>query len=936
MRVHARASSVVLSLMCALWACGNRANVTPPIYAPLPAPDVDQEAAPAHGRLPADTHPLAYSLRLELDPKQTSYRGSVAIELQLDRPRESLWLHSRGPRVRAARVARGDADSLPAQLESVGDSGLAALRFRQPVGPGAVRLELEFDADFGQRLTGLYRVESGGDAYAFTQFEPTSAREAFPCFDEPRFKTPFELSVVAPAGLTVVANTRQTSESALADGRVERRFARTEKLPTYLVALAAGPLDLVSAPALAASEERARTLPLGGVAVKGRGPDLAYALRETPKLLLPLERYFGVEYPYDKLDLIAVPDFGAGAMENAGAITFRDTLLLIREDASEGQLRRFAYVNAHELAHQWFGNLVTMPWWDDVWLNESFATWMGTRVVEEAYPEYKAKLGELTSTQGAMEVDSQAAARQIRQPIESDHDIENAFDAITYAKGGAVLSMFERFLGPEAFRAGLRLYMARHRFGSATAQDLVAALAEAAQKPEVGPAFFSFLEQPGVPLIEARVSCASGVSELSLTQSRYAPVGSALAQGSVWQIPVCVRFGQARGAEPAEQCTLLRERTTSVRLASEACPDWLLPNSQAAGYYRWALEPHALDALVSAHQTLAEAEQISLVHNLFAGLRSAKLGADRAFAAAEQLSAIPSRVVLEQVLGMFGFAREHLLRPEQLPSYRASIARIVKPRYAALGLSPKAGQSPNGEEKLLRSSLVRALAFEAKDPALLRELAALGRAQLAHSAASARPARTSPALARLPPELIDAAFSAALREGGAALLTQAADKLFAENEGIARARLLSAISTLDRPELSEQVLNLSLDARLRTNERLGPLFGQAGREETRAAAYAWVKRNYDAFVAVLSEHQSSALIGVGAGFCSEDMTRDVEAFFAPRAPKLAGGPRDLAMTLESIRLCAALEQAQGEKARAFFTTTGERAARAGTAKPARR
>jgi alanyl aminopeptidase len=306
------------------------------------------------------------------------------------------------------------------------------------------------------------------------------------------------------------------------------------------------------------------------------------------------------------------------------------------------------------------------------------------------------------------------------------------------------------------------------------------------------------------------------------------------------------------------------------------------------------------------------------------------LDADRALSAAEQLSAIPSRLVLEQVLGMFAFARDKL-RPENMPSYRAAIARIVKPRFAALGLLPKAGQSPTGEEKLLRSSLVRALAFEAKDPALLRELSALGRAQLAAppngSARSPHASRAKAALAELPSELIDAALSVALREGDAARLAQAAEKLFTEHDGVARGRLLSAISSIDRPELTEQVLNLSLDPRLRTNERLGPLYGQTGREETRAAAYAWVKQHFDAFVAVLSEHQRSALIGASAGFCSEEMTRDVQAFFEPRAPKLVGGPRELAMTLESIRLCAALEKAQGDKVRAYFAGASEKPAR---------
>jgi alanyl aminopeptidase len=905
----------LLLLACSLCACGGKERLTAPIYAPLPAAETDPEGTPLNGRLPRDTHPLGYRLRFELDPTQASYRGSVAIEMTLDRPRESLWLHNRGPRILAARVLRPGAENLPAVLETMSESGLSALRLKQPVGPGVVQLELEFEAEFGKRLTGLYRVETQGDAYAFTQFEPTSAREAFPCLDEPRFKTPFEVSVVTAPGLQVIANTRQIGAVDLADGRRELRFAPTEKLPTYLVALAVGPLDISSAPTMAASDVRTRALPLGGAAVRGRGPDLAYALRETPKLLLALERYFGIEYPYDKLDLIAVPDFGAGAMENAGAITFRDSLLLIREDASEGQLRRLAYVNAHELAHQWFGNLVTMPWWDDVWLNESFATWMGTRVVEEVYPEYKAKLSELGFTQGAMEVDSQAAARQIRQPIESDHDIENAFDAITYAKGGAVLSMFERFLGEEAFRAGLSLYMARHRFGNATAQDLVAALAEAAHKPEVTPAFFSFLEQPGVPLVEARALCTGETTELSLSQVRYAPVGSNLARDKIWQIPVCVRFAEQAGAQPKEQCVLLRDKTASVRLASARCPSWLLPNSQAAGYYRWTLEPAALEALVSAHRALSESEQISLVHNLLAAMRSADLGAEHALASAERLASLPSRLVLDQILSMFAFVRERFLGEEGMPGYRALIGRLVKPRYQQLGLLPKAGEQLTGEQKLLRSSVVRALAFEAKDPALLRQLAALGRVHLGSAARAKQPP--------LPPELIDAALSAALREADEGLLTRAIEQLFAETDGSARGRLLSAISTLDRPALSEQVLNLSLDPRLRTNERLAPLFGQSARKETRAAAYAWLKLHFDAFVAVLGEHHRAEVIGVTAGFCSEDMARDVEAFFGERAPRLPGGPRELAMTLEGIRLCVALDQAQGDRARSFFVAKGD-------------
>jgi alanyl aminopeptidase len=891
------------------WACGGRKEqLTPPIYAPLPAPAADLEGPPRDGRLPADVQPLRYALWLEVLPDQTSYRGRVAIDLELERPRESLWFHSKGARISEARVARPGAEPLPGQVEQVNEAGLSALRLRQPVGPGKVTLELSFEADFGTRLTGLYRVESEGKGYAFTQFEAISAREAFPCLDEPRFKTPFELRLVVAEGARAIANTRELEARALGEGKREVRFAPTETLPTYLVALAVGPLDIVEAPALPPSAVRDHPLPLRGVAVAGRGPDLKAALEQTPRLLLELEDYFGIAYPYDKLDLIAVPDFGAGAMENAGAITFRDTLLLMRADASENQKRRLAYVNAHELAHQWFGNLVTMPWWDDVWLNESFATWMGTRVVDKVLPEYQAKLSELNSTLYAMDVDSQAAARKIHQPIESDHDIENAFDAITYAKGGGVLSMFERYLGADTFRAGLRLYMARHRFGSATAQDLVRALAEASGKPALPTAFNSFLDQAGVPLLSVTPSCREGKAEVALAQQRYAPIGSSIERARSWQIPACLRFPGASGS--AEQCLLLTDKEARVALEGASCPAWIMPNSEAAGYYRFALDAPALDALVAARATLSEAELITLANNLMAGMDAGSVRAEQALAGMITLSDRSSRLVLDQVLGALFDARDKLLSEAELAHYRARVAQVAGPVYRKLGLFPPAGAEVSGEEKLLRAQAVRALGLEARDPELYAELARLGRARLE--------LETHPRALELPSELIDVALTAALRQGDDSVLARAKEKLVADADGTVRARLLTGIAGLDQPARTGAVLALALDPRLRVNERLPLVFGQMARTETRRAAFDWLKANEQGLSTALSQRHQADVIASVAGFCDEATAQEVEAYFGPRAEKIPGGPRELQLALERIRLCAALRAAQGESARAYF------------------
>lgn len=892
----------------AVLGCGGpKPQVTPPIQAAVPAPDPDAEIVRS-GRLPVDTFPLAYRVELELDPDKPGYAGSVVIDVQLDRPRESIWLHSRGARVGAVSVAREQAEPLTGKLEQVGDSGLSAVRLQQPVGPGRVRITLPFAADFGARLTGVYKAQAAGVPYVFTQFEPISAREAFPCFDEPRFKTPYDMVLRVPKELAVVANTRELSSKELDSGLREVQFATTEKLPSYLVAFAVGPFDVIGSASLGRHVVRDKELALRGFAARGRGSELTFALRETPPLVVWLENYFGIAYPYDKLDLIAVPDFGAGAMENAGAITFRDTYLLVSEDAPEQQKRTLGYVNAHELAHQWFGNLVTMPWWDDIWLNEAFATWMGTRAIQGVHPEYEPELGALSSTHGAMEVDSRTSARKIRQPIESDHDIENAFDAITYSKGAAVLSMFERYLGGDEFQAGLRRYMERFRFGNATARDLVRTLAEVSQEGALETAFFSFLEQPGVPQLQVKLDCSSTPAALEIEQSRYVPLGTSAQTQSLWQVPFCARFGYREGIR--EQCALLSEEKTRLPLDGKSCPQWVMPNAGAQGYYRWALADDALDALVARRSDLSTPEQMSLASNVAAALRAGSIDAARALDAQSALAASPKRHVMESALKTHWLARE-LLDDASLPAFRASIAKMLRPAYVRLGLLPRPGAQVSGDEKLARASVLRALFGLAEDPVVTRELIKLGTPLLTRAEATRGGAK-------LPSELVELALTAALRSGGADAFDQAETQLAAATDGITRSRLLTAMAYVRDPVLGERALMLGLDARLRTNERLIPLFGQLAQPETRERAFAWLRAHYDALSAQLGAHGGNDVISATGAFCSEDKAREVEAFFGPKSPHIAGGPRELLMTLESIRSCAALASKYAEPVRALY------------------
>ena len=379
-----------------------------------------------------------------------------------------------------------------------------ALRFPHPLPPGPVTLRLEFrGTQFTQEDSGIFRQQSGGDWYAFTQFEETDARRAFPCVDEPSAKIPWELTLRVPTTLTAVANTPMVSETPAADGMKDVKFRQTRPLPSYLVAFGVGPFEIKEARPFGKKH-----VPLRFVVPRGRGAETRYAASVTPRIVGLLEDYFGMAYPYDKLDVLPIPfTVQFGAMENVGLVTFREALVLAPTEQDRVQRRRqYALVAAHEFAHQWFGDLVTAAWWDDIWLNEAFATWMETKIIDRWAPAWGMAAERVEHRNGAAEADALVNSRVIRQPVNSDNDVKNAVDAITYSKGAAVLRMFEQWVGPETFRRGIQQYVRTHADGNATAKDFLASISQAAGR-DVAPAFNTFLDHPGVPRVQASVRC---------------------------------------------------------------------------------------------------------------------------------------------------------------------------------------------------------------------------------------------------------------------------------------------------------------------------------------------------------------------------------------------------------------------------------------------
>ena len=876
--ITTRAALCVAAFCLTSAACGG---------AKEPARTTPTVSEPPEGRLPDGVRPTAYRLSLTIVPEQKTFSGTAIVGIELDEPSTTIWMHGQGLTVTAITASHATS-RIPATWEQHTTDGVARVELEEALPAGRSSLHIEYTAAFDTPLRGLYRVESGGQAYAFTQFESISARLAFPCFDEPRFKTPFDVTLTIPADQIAAANTPVDRAIRLPDGLQRINFMPTPALPTYLVAWTVGPLEVVSGPTIPPSEGRPFPIPLRGIAARGQGEQLSYALDRTGAFVKVLEDYFGIPYPYRKLDLVAVPDFSAGAMENAGLITFREWLLLIDEErATETQRRVFAYVLAHELAHQWFGNLVTMPWWDDIWLNEAFATWMGNKVVQTLHPEYRSDLGSLASAHRAMGLDSLTSARSIQQPVESNHDIKNAFSPITYEKGGAVLTMFERWMGADTFRNAIRLYLRRHQGRTATSGDLLAALDEVSDD-DVTPPFLTFLTQPGVPLVSgAAESCADGARRVQLTQERYFPIGSTGEAEQVWQIPLCVRH------ETGTTCGSLDGAEEHIDLPG--CPSWWMPNENGAGYFRFSMSPADWTNLrTKGFATLSDRGRMAVADSVEAAFDRGVMGVESLLPWFPSFVRSPLRQVAGAPMGPLRFMIHNAAPPELRGTVTSYATRLYRKRYKQLGWRARPGDS--SDTKLLREAVIRFMVMDVRNKDARARASRLGKAYVGY--------RTKAKLTVVDPQLAGLVLATAVQESGEGLFEHLLGLLESSTDATARGRILSALGHAEDPVLSARALDLTLDPRLRVNEIGHLLRAQFQNPRTREPAWAWFTDHFDELSARFGASQVGRIPWHTASFCSEEAAAEVQHFFEPRVAKLTGGPRNLAGAVEAISLCA--------------------------------
>lgn len=892
----------LLALLC---ACAKHAAspvaTTPhatPATAAAPAATVAETPyapEPPTLRLPATVAPTHYAVELHLDPSQTTFAGTVDIDVDVKEPTRVIWLHAKEITVQGAKLGDTALEARPATNEFLPLVAKEALR------AGKARLRIDYQGKISDRETdGIFRQKSGDDWYAFTQFEATDARRAFPCFDEPSFKVPWQLTIHAPKGTVAVANTQVAGQTPGERGGTIFRFNETKPLPSYLVAFAVGPIEAVDA------GKTKGGVPLRILVPRGRGDEAAYAAKVTVEIVNALEDYFGVPFPYEKLDSIFIPrTVGFGAMENPGLITYTEGIILTKpaEDTIRRQ-RRYAMIAAHEIAHHWFGDLVTLAWWNDVWLNEAFASWAENKVMELWKPEWDQGAERVNDRSNALAADSLLSARQIRQPIESINDIANAFDGITYAKGASVISMFELWGGKDKFQKGVHRYITKHAWKNATSEDFLVALGEEVG-PELPAAFKTFLEQPGAPVVRVELKCDGGAARLALKQSRYLPPG-AEAKPQLWQVPVCARTGAGRA------CTLLKDETGELPLSGSCKGLSLFPNADAAGYYVTELVGDVRAKIFANPRALPLGEELGLLADVTMLVDNGSLPAGEALALLAKLDPGRNRHLTRASLG--GFRQAGLLqtiRQDAVPdSMRAQWAKYIQKLFGAkarqLGLTPKAGE--DDDVRLLRPLVVAIVGGDGEDKAIIAEAKKLALKWVDDKTA-------------ISPDLTTTVLTIAARHGDAELYDKLLAGAKAAKQLKERSEYLDALAGFRDPALVKRNHDLVLSDTFDIREVGALAFGGLGgttNEAMREAMWTWFKENYAAYVGKLPEPSRGFVLRIAGGFCDDAHQKDAEAFFADKVKAIRGGPRILKAVLERIGSCARLRAAQQPSVTAFL------------------
>ena len=839
-------------------------------------------------RLPRTAVPSRYDIRLEPDLTTLTFRGQQTVALEVTETISEVVLNAIELVIDSASLEndRGETIRATAALDEVTERCRLALA--SPAARGRWRLRLAFRGTLNDKLRGFYRSvykdPSGvSRTMAATQFEATDARRAFPCWDEPSFKAVFAVTLAIDPALTAVSNTAIVSET-LENGRKVARFADSIVMSTYLVAFVVGELEATEPATVGGTRLQIWCVP-GKKRLARFGQEIGAAS------LAFFEDYYGLPYPGDKLDLIAIPDFAAGAMENLGAITFRETALLVDETAaSHAELERVADVVAHENAHMWFGDLVTMTWWNGIWLNEAFATFMEMLAVDAWKPEWQRWTTFGVSRAAALSLDGLHSTRPIEFPVTSPRDADAMFDVRTYEKGASVLRMLEQYLGAVTFREGVRDYLRTHRFANADTGDLWAALGRSAQQP-IPAVMDGWIFRPGYPVVT--VSRDQG-GHLVLAQQRFnylrEPLPPATAEPEQpWQVPVQLRV--YAGGQPVEERVLLSER--EARLRAGAGAEAIVVNAGGHGFYRVRYAPDLLDALLKRLETLAPIERFNLVNDAWALAVAGLMPLTAYLDLTARFRGERDRNVWS-VLTASLYALNRVVEPGDRRRLEALVRDRAMPTFTALGWTPRAGEDELTRQ--LRGDLVRAIGVLGNDPGVQARATELYRTHVADPGA-------------VDPNVLPALIAVLAYAGDAARYDEFLRRFRAATTPQEEQRYLYALAGFHDPALARQTLERLINGEVRTQDAPFVARGMLMSVDTREIAWEFVKAHWDTMDRLYPKHGMRRLAEGVTGLATPELEADVRRFFDARKPQFGG--KVLAQYLEQLHVAVTLRRREG-------------------------
>ena len=876
---------------------------TGPIIGPPPSTmttpvQIEPSLIAPKGRLPDGVRPKAYRVGFRIDPRQARFSGQLEVDIEFDSARAGFWLHGTGLDVQSVDLQTHTGINIglswqPSDVEGVNFLGAKS----QIIPQGQHTLRVSYTAPFDQNLSGLFSLSEGNGPFALAKSESIQARKFLPSFDEPAFKTPFAISIDTPADLIAVSNGRLVSEHALDDGWKRHNFHQTSPLPTYLLSVTVGNFEKLDFAPIPPNTIRNRPVPLAGYAQKGKAQNLRFALSHTADLVAYYEGIFGLPYPYEKLDIIAAPAWPSGATELAGAITYRESRILLPENAGAEARRALLRLHTHELTHMWFGNLVTPDWWEDLWLKEAFATWGTPIALESIFPNQRHMTDAVVSALSAMALDSLSTTRAIREPILDTKNVRSAYDAITYRKGMAVIAMVDAYFGADVFRPAMGQFLAARTNGVTNSRDFFEFLRQELGQKDMARVFQAYVVKPGMPVVRIERHCtAAGKTTLGLRQKRYSPLAQSVSGDDIWPIPMCFK-----GSKRGRSCTIFDTATTEFE-TDISCEAPIFPNIDGLGYYRFQLVDSDWETLIADFASLSTDEAIVALDNGMTQFEDGHMSATTLKALLEASLEYPQWQVftypLDRLETWVAFAST---------DQKATYLHGLNGKYLPLLLS-LTDTNPSADRDAAMGTLTAFLVNVTHDPTMTEAITQATKAFLGVDV------EVTPNALR--PSDYNSAFVNALRHDPT-LFAAMFDKMQTAPDTQVRLALASAIGQAAPNGAVQTLLTALTDGDTNLRETYYILQGLMKNPSHSKAIWPWFDANFETLSTRIPSQWQGRLPRLAVHFCAKSDANRLKTLFDTKGAFAPGHGKALAQTIERIENCDKRKRTIGPKLTMF-------------------